>query len=82
MKLMKCGCAPQGRDMQNNKEVCITHGEQSYMENQPSLLGRKAKCTYYGFCKVAVESREDLPFFKFRTREVLDEFYCGCQGWD
>lgn len=38
-----------------------------------------AICVYCGRKKV---SNPNLPFYKERLDRYVDEFYCGCKGWD
>ncbi len=62
------------------------------------LTGRRARCAYYGkhnrkgscdyggkdqpdgICRCETNSSTNLPFFEMKTG--MDEFYCGCHGWD
>lgn len=43
------------------------------------LEGREARC---GWCGKREPSRPSLPFFWYREDKELDEYYCGCGGWD
>ena len=35
-----------------------------------------------GKCNCIVESRPDLAFFTARPDSPMDEYYCGCKGWE
>ena len=48
-------------------------------DENPSLQGRKAKCSFCGQIK---DSDYDLPFFEYKPDKEYDEYYCGCGGWD
>jgi len=54
------------------------------MSDIKPVLKRLAKCTS---CKTEKPSSKDLWFFKEKSDEAKDEFYCGCldkgpYGWD
>ncbi len=44
-----------------------------------SRTTRLAKCTYGDTIS---ESNPKLPFFKAKPNCEMDEYYCGCFGWD
>lgn len=43
------------------------------------IEGRVAECCY---CHQKFLSEDTLPFFKQHPERDVDEFYCGCRGWD
>ena len=45
----------------------------------PILDGRFAKCSY---CGKMEKSALSLAFFKLSINNGMDEFYCGCRGWE
>ena len=82
--LMKCGHVAQGIDNKTGKPVCViciglNDGADKPVDETPSFEGRKARCFY---CKQVVPSHMTLPFFEYKPKEVFDEYYCGCHGWD
>jgi len=76
---MDCGCAASGVDTKTREPVCLTHGERRVIP-APDLTGRQAKCSY-GAHKI-LPSNVRLAFFKHHPDKELDEYYCGCFGWD
>ena len=76
--LMKCGHTSMFMDAEG-KPCCAICDCYEIEENQPSLEGRIAKCSY---CKNERPSSYLLPFFKYRPDKDCDEYYCGCFGWD
>ncbi len=81
--LMECGHSSNAEDG-DSKPCCvicigIVPGATNIAKKQPSLIGRKAKCTYGG---AVTDSSLDLAFFKFKPADEFDEYYCGCRGWD
>lgn len=47
------------------------------LNKKPKKDDRMAKCMY---CKTMSVSHDDLPFFN--AKPEVDEYYCGCKGWD
>jgi len=89
-QLMMCGCAASGTDS-NGLPVCVPHvgllklddgrdAARVVDRHQPDLTGRMARCSYGAHADR--DSSFDLPFFKYRPTYEMDEYYCGCFGWD
>jgi len=79
--MMKCGCSQNGSRKNNDGtwiEGCVIHSCYEPIET-PSLENRKAKCSYG--CKIT-ESTTSLAFFRHQPQKEMDEYYCGCYGWD
>ena len=76
--LMKCGHAANAKTA-TNRPACAICGCLEIAEEQPNLIGRKAKCFY---CGKKTDSSLDLPFFEYCADKKEDEYYCGCMGWD
>lgn len=82
--MMACGCAANATDAKTGKPCCIIHsglnpGADTVVE-APDLTGRKAACCY-GDHNI-VDSSVNLAFFKYKPNSKMDEYYCGCYGWD
>jgi hypothetical protein len=73
-KVLKCGCVP----CWTPEDHCLVHDVEGFRET-PKLEGRKAKCSYG--CS-PIPSHLSLPFFKSLPEKEMDEYYCGCFGWD
>jgi hypothetical protein len=96
--LMKCGHVSNAeRILEDGSQVhtcAICYGFHAGAEEvereckgNEGLEGRKARCVYFpprrGYtCKGEVDSRWELPFFKYQPDKPYDEYYCGCWGWD
>lgn len=81
--LMKCGHSAQGINTETKQPVCLICMCEEVAENIPDLIGRKARCSYFGNrCNSEVDSRVELAFFKYKPNAKYDEYYCGCYGWD
>ena len=98
--MMKCGHQAQGVD-RDGKPVCVicagvVPGAYEIAE-KPDLVGRKARCAYYGKmprrnecsvctwdkpCQCERDSVLGLAFFEYVPDEEFDVFYCGCHSWD
>lgn len=84
-KLMKCGHSANAKKVPSGEPCCsicfgIKEGADEIAEEQPNLVGRKAKCCY-GPHKI-VDSSLDLAFFEYLPEHQYDRYYCGCYGWD
>lgn len=86
--MMKCGHSANAVNSKGDPSciIClgIHPGAEEIDENAPSLVSRKATCSY---CGKAVPSNSNLAFFEYRgqgTRHEssTDSYYCGCRGWD
>jgi len=80
--LMKCGHVANAIDENGNPccAICLPKKEaMEIKEENPSLEGRKAKCSD---CGNIVDSSYDLSFFEYKPNEEYDSFYDGCCGWD
>lgn len=56
----------------------ITHGNlDRYFSVMP--IERRARCFQCGY---VTASDPDLPFYRLRPEEAVDEYYCGCRGFD
>lgn len=81
--IMKCGHRANGIDG-NGNHVCVVcsglkEGWNIPVNEQPNLVGRKAKCDE---CGRITNSKENLPFFKYISDEKFDVYYCGCRGFE
>ena len=76
--LLTCGHAANSTDYQQ-RPACSICGDIKVAAAQPNLIGRLARCQY-GDRSVA--SSYELPFFKYRVDRDMDEYYCGCYGWN
>lgn len=80
--LMKCGHSAQGRKG-NGRPVCvICYGLDpgaDQVADSPDLSSRDARCYY---CKRVTKSNVELPFFTYQPEDPLDDYYCGCHGWN
>jgi len=98
--LLACGHVAEStsRDGQPTCPICfgIDAGADTVIPT-PDLIGRKARCAYYGKlprknecdvcrtgspCQCERPSSLDLAFFEYKPEAEYDEFYCGCHGWD
>lgn len=82
--MMKCGHAANAIKMGTNEPVCvicfgIVAGADEIADS-PDLTGRKARCAYGNHA--IVDSSPDLAFFEHKPEKQMDEYYCGCHGWD
>ena len=75
--LMSCGHAALSGT--SDEPMCPMCMEYARMKHTPELTDRKASC---GCCGREAESSCSLPFFKYQPDRFIDEFYCGCKGWD
>jgi hypothetical protein len=98
LPMMKCGHTAQGTRESDGHPVCIiclmSGGPEDpatiIEDNLPDLSNRRMQCSYTrgqnGLpCPTRTEpipSRVDAAFFSHRPDRPLDEFYCGCWGWD
>lgn len=75
---MKCGCSGSATISVGFTEVpcCLIHGCSDKMDPQPDLDGRVATCS---ICAKFKKSSADLPFFRYRSDQVFDQFYCFCR---
>ena len=84
--MMKCGHSANARTKSGDPACAICAGFDDkglqVDENYVHPEGRKARCTYFQYCKTEVDSNTDLAFFKAWADSEFDEFYCGCHGWD
>lgn len=82
MPLMQCGCTSQGTDKDGNP-VCVVHFPSAaarFIEfKKPDLSNRVARCAY---CHAERPSKIGLAFFSHQPEKKLDQFYCGCRGWE
>ena len=47
------------------------------------LTNRLAKCGDVCLAdKAPIQSRLDLPYFRYQPDQDFDYYYCGCVGWD
>ena len=76
--LMKCGHTANA-ETSDGKPCCVICACFELAEKQPSLQGRKAKCSY---CGKIVDSNYNLPFFEYKQEQEYDSYYCGCRGWE
>ena len=86
IKYMKCGHAANATTKTKGGEtidICVvcwgTRPEAMEEAESPNLTGRKARCHY---CKKTVDSSLGLAFFEYRPNSDMDDYYCGCFGWD
>lgn len=81
--VMKCGCVANAyridRETHEKHWCCIIHDTVDILEEELDLSGRQAKCT---ICGKMVDSDLNLPFFEYNKNGKMDQFYCGCKGWD
>lgn len=61
------------------KKVLVNNKRQNQWIVGDVIEGRVAKCSY---CGKMLLSETTLPFFRHNPDNPLDEFYCGCKGWD
>lgn len=86
MYLMKCGHVANAKD-ENGSSCCAICAPRSeafqiakHCEGNDGLEGRSARCIYN--CGKKIESKWELPFFKYQPDQEFDSYYCGCFGWD
>lgn len=87
MKVMKCGHTANAKKLGTKEPVClICLGRTKDAEivdreatGTEGLEGRKARCPY---CGKERDSKWELPFFDYKSKEENDSYYCGCRGWD
>lgn len=84
---MKCGHSANASHQteEGAKPVClicagIVPGAYEVDEDPPSLEGRMMVCRYHR--KDQVPSNPNAAFFGHRPDQDVDEYYCGCKGWD
>ena len=81
--ILKCGHRAFAINQRTGEPACPICGceEVDRCTDDPfeGLQGRTAKCTE---CRTMTKSRWTLPFFRHRPDETVDEYYCGCHGWD
>lgn len=99
--MMKCGHAANAINAKTGKPSCVIcvgihPGAETIDDAPPSLIGRKARCSYYNSmggrnnegpcrgktCKCEKDSSPNLAFFEYLPNKEFDMFYCGCFGWD
>lgn len=84
--LMKCGHSANAEQVMldgSRIPCCVICSCAEIEENKPNLIGRKARCSYYGRkCHSEVDSKYNLAFFEHKPKSKYDEYYCGCYGWD
>ena len=90
-EMMTCGHTANAVN-EDKKPVCVMCMCYDVKNDKPSLEGRKARCVYShdnhysrnggAVIPQPVDSRWDLPFFKYNENYKEDEYYCGCFGWD
>jgi hypothetical protein len=76
--LMKCGHVANAETF-DGKPVCVICKCYEIANEQPIIIGRKAKCVW---CGSERESSFNLPFFEYKPKQEYDSYYCGCGGWD
>ena len=80
--IMECGHLARARRMTaGGAPACVwcanlTEKAFKVMNPQPSLGGRKARCSR---CGRETESKLNLRLFCYRAGDGPDEFYCGCE---
>ena len=82
MKIMKCGHAPNAIDGEGNPACVICFGsiEAKTIIEIELELGRKAQCS---ICDKVVDSREHLPFFRYRGKASYEALHkCKCGYYD
>lgn len=82
--MMKCGHAANAIDGANRPccAICaMVHGDaaRTVDTSPPDLTGRAATCAY---CGSRTPSSARLAFFKHTPSRPMDDYYCGCRGWD
>ena len=82
--MMKCGHAANAVNGAG-KPVCvicigIKDGADEIENNPPTFAGRRAHCAYGNHA--IVDSSPNLAFFEYKPDREMDEYYCGCHGWD
>jgi len=81
--LMKCGCRANAVDPDTQRPVCVIHlglcAEAVMVAEAPNLEGRIAKCSD---CSTIDKSSLSMPFFEHRPNQEMDQYYCGCRGWN
>lgn len=83
--MMKCGHAANAVRTGTNEPICVIcigihPGADQVDDNPPNLTGRKACCAYGKHA--IVDSTPNLAFFEHKPDKEMDEYYCGCHGWD
>jgi hypothetical protein len=84
--MMKCGHSANATS-EDGSPCCVIcvgihPGAEEIDSSPPSLVGRVARCSYFGKnCKSEVTSDAELAFFKHHPNQPHDEYYCGCFGW-
>ena len=82
--LLQCGHAASAVN-KDGHAVCaicigIKPGADEVIEVSNLVLeSRTAICHY---CGKEAPSSSDLPFFSYQKNMKVDDFYCGCRGWD
>lgn len=76
--MMICGHAANATS--NGMDACAICGTTTVATEEPSLVGRKARCS----CgrTASSENREMLAFFSYSPDRECDSYYCGHSGWD
>lgn len=62
---------------QELKQMSENKDKITLKDDKPKI--KMAKCSA---CNETVISHAGLPFFKEDESVGMDEFYCGCRGWD
>ena len=92
--LMKCGhVANAHRVLDDGTKIpacviCSGNPDSEIIDREckgtDGLEGRKAICTGHKGDRrnSIIDSKWELPFFKYCPDKEYDEYYCGCWGWD
>ena len=85
--MMKCGHAANARDLTTNDPVCvictgIDPGARVVESEPPSLECRTMRCHYRPEGHADKPSSRNGAFFAYRPEQKMDDYYCGCSGWD
>lgn len=81
--LMQCGHSAQGKNHLGQPCCVICYGIKPgalIPAPEMNLQGRKARCSYG--VHADTESSINLPFFRYWPDRDMDEYYCGCHGWE
>lgn len=88
MYLMTCGHISQGlwhKEDGTDVPVCVICGcaeIEKECTGTDGLEGRQATCSSHkNGHAVPVQSKWELPFFRYRPDREYDDYYCGCWGW-
>jgi len=77
--IMKCGCTPISSDREGNR-FCGVHRCYEQLNPQPDLTNRMAVCCW-GDHK-HTPSSPTLPWFRYSFVGRVDNYDCGCRGFD